>query len=97
MSAYLIVDTLLDHPERYEAYKVKAKILVEQFGGKYLARGGDMLVKESELWEPSRMVIVRFPDMDAATRFYHSPEYQAVLAISKESARRTLIMVEGVQ
>ena len=96
MPTYLIVDTALDDPERYEQYKVEAKAIVERFGGEYLVRGGAMMVKESDLWEPTRMVVVRFPDAECATRFYESAEYQAVLPISKASARRTLMMVEGV-
>ena len=40
-AAYLVVDTLLDNPELYEQYKLKAKPLVEQYGGEYLARGGN--------------------------------------------------------
>ncbi len=96
MAAYLLVDTLLDNPERYEDYKVVARPIVEKYGGEYLARGGEMRVKESDLWSPSRLVLVRFPDAAAANRFYESAEYQAVLPISKESARRTSVIFEGV-
>ena len=96
MATYLIVDTLLDKPELYEEYKLKAKPLVEQFGGEYLARGGQLTLKETDLWSPTRMVLVRFPDAQSASRFYGSPEYQAILPISKQSARRTMIMLEGV-
>ena len=96
MATYLIVDTLLDKPELYEAYKLQAKPLVEQYGGEYLARGGKLTLKETELWSPTRMVLIRFPDAESANRFYDSPEYQAILPISKQSARRTIIMLEGV-
>ncbi len=96
MATYLIVDTLLDKPEQYEEYKLKAKPLVELFGGEYLARGGALSLKETDLWSPTRMVLVRFPDADAANRFYDSPEYQAILPISRESARRTMVMLEGI-
>jgi uncharacterized protein (DUF1330 family) len=96
MPAYLIVDTALEDPERYEDYKLEAKRIVERFGGEYLVRGGAMDVKEKDLWSPSRMVVVRFPDIESARRFYDSSEYQAVLPISKESAQRTMVMVEGV-
>ena len=96
MATYLIVDTLLDKPELYEAYKLKAKPLVEHFGGEYLARGGALSLKETDLWSPTRMVLVRFPDADSANRFYDSPEYQAILPISRESARRTMVMLEGI-
>jgi uncharacterized protein (DUF1330 family) len=96
MATYLIVDTLLDKPEEYEEYKLKAKPLVEQYGGEYLARGGDLILKETDLWSPTRMVLIRFPDTASANRFYESAEYQAILPISKQSARRTMVMLEGL-
>ncbi len=96
MAAYLVVDTLLDNPERYEQYKLRAKPLVEQYGGEYLARGGNMTLKETDLWTPSRPVLIRFPDAETANRFYDSAEYQEVLQISKKSARRTMIVLEGL-
>jgi uncharacterized protein (DUF1330 family) len=96
MATYLIVDTLLDKPELYEEYKLKAKPLVEQYGGEYLARGGQLTLRETDLWSPTRMVLIRFPDADTANRFYDSAEYQAILPISRQSARRTMIMLEGI-
>lgn len=95
MATYLVVDTLLEKPELYEEYKVKAKPLVERFGGEYLSRGGNLTLKETDLWSPTRMVLIRFPDADSANRFYDSPEYQAILPISREAARRTMVMLEG--
>ena len=38
MTAYLIVDTDLTRPERYEDSKRQAKPLAEQYGGEYLVR-----------------------------------------------------------
>ena len=96
MAAYLIVDTLLTDPDLYEQYKVKAKPLAEKYGGEYLARGGQLTVKESDLWTPTRMVIVRFPSAEQANRFYDSSEYQEVLGISQQSAKRTVVVVDGL-
>jgi len=95
MATYLIVDTLLEKPELYEEYKLKARPLAEKYGGQYLARGGQLTLKETDLWSPTRMVLIRFADAVSANLFYESPEYQAILPISKQSARRTVIMVEG--
>lgn len=95
MSAYLIVDTDLTDPDRYEDYKRQAKPLAEQYGGEYLVRGGAMSIKENDLWSPTRMVVVRFPSTEKAQAFYESTEYQKILQISKASARRTVVLVEG--
>jgi uncharacterized protein (DUF1330 family) len=96
MPAYLIVDTLLDNPDLYEQYKLKAKPLVEKFGGEYLARGGRMTLRETDLWSPSRLVLIRFADVETANRFFDSFEYQQILPISKNSARRTAVVLEGL-
>ena len=96
MATYLIVDTLLDKPAMYEEYKLKAKPLVEHYGGEYLARGGQLTLKETDLWSPTRMVLIRFPDAESANRFYNSAEYQAILPISRQAARRTMVMLEGI-
>lgn len=96
MAAYLIVDTLLSDPDLYEQYKLKAKPLAEKYGGEYLARGGALTLKETDLWSPTRMVVVRFPSAEQANKFYDSDEYQDVLGISKQSAKRTVVVLEGL-
>ncbi len=96
MTAYLVVDTDLTHPELYELYKSKAKPLVEKYGGEYLARGGKLSVKEDQLWTPIRMVLVKFPSAQDAETFYQSEEYQEVLKISQQSADRTVFILDGI-
>ena len=95
MSAYLIVDTQIENPEGYEEYKKLAKPIVEKYGGVYRVRGGAMDVLESELWTPTRMVIIEFPDMDSARAFVDSEEYAPVKPIRQNSAHCTLAIVEG--
>lgn len=96
MAAYLVVDTELTNPDLYESYKAKARPLAEKYGGEYLARGGELTLKETDLWTPRRMVLIRFPSAEQANRFYDSPEYQEVLGISKQSARRTVVVLDGI-
>ncbi len=94
--AYIIVDTLITNDEEMEHYKLLAKPLVEIFGGEYLARGGQLVVKENHLWSPTRLVLLRFPSMAQAQTFYDSPEYQKILPISQSCAQRTLVLLEGL-
>lgn len=96
MAAYLVVDTDLTNPEVYEEYKLKARPIAEKYGGEYLARGGKMNLKETQLWSPKRMVLVKFPSFEQAEAFYDSAEYQAVLPISVKSAVRTVVILEGI-
>lgn len=96
MTAFLVVDTLLTDPALYEEYKLLAKPLVEQFGGEYLARGGQLSVKENTLWTPTRVVLIKFPSSEQLNAFYHSEEYQKVLSIGLKSADRTVFGLEGI-
>ena len=95
-SAYIIVDTLITNDEEMEKYKLLAKPLVESFGGEYLARGGQLVVKGEQLWSPTRLVLLRFPSMAQAQTFYDSPEYQKILPLSQSCTQRTLVMFEGL-
>tara|TARA_A100001015_G_scaffold124325_1_gene137766 strand:+ start:144 stop:344 length:201 start_codon:yes stop_codon:yes gene_type:complete len=40
VAAYMVVDTKIEDLDAYEEYKLKAKPIVEFYGGEYLARGG---------------------------------------------------------
>lgn len=96
MPAYLIVDTKISDLDAYETYKAKAKPLAEKHGGIYRTRGGDMDVVETDLWAPTRIVIVEFPDMQSARAFLDSEEYQPVKAIRHANADCTAIIVDGI-
>jgi uncharacterized protein (DUF1330 family) len=95
MSAYLIVDTQIENPEKYEEYKKLAKPIAEKYGGVYRVRGGEMEVLETDLWTPTRMVIIEFPDMDATRAFVNSEEYAPVKPIRRNNAKCTLTSLDG--
>lgn len=95
MSAFIIVDTKLLNSSAYEEYKKLAKPIVEKFGGNYLARGGELDIRETDLWTPTRVVIVEFPDMDSARAFIDSDEYAPVKKIRHANAECTLFIVDG--
>ena len=95
MSAFVIVDTQIENPDEYEKYKKLAKPIAEKYGGNYRARGGDMDIRETDLWTPTRMVIVEFPDMEAARRFVDSAEYAPVKPLRLNNAKCTLVILDG--
>lgn len=96
MAAWLIVDTDVHDPESYERYKAKARPIVEKHGGEYVARGGALDVIEDDLWTPSRLVVIRFPDMASARAFADDPDYQPVRDIRRAAATCTLAVVDGI-
>ncbi len=96
MPAYLIVDTKIENADEYEKYKALAKPLLEKAGGIYHARGGALDVVENELWSPTRLVIVEFPDMATARAFADSEDYAPVKAIRNANAKCTTVIVDGM-
>ena len=95
MSAFLVVDTQITNPEAYEEYKSLAKPIAEKYGGRYRVRGGALDVLETDLWTPTRIVIIEFPDAQSARAFADSEEYAPVKPIRQNNAKCTLFIVEG--
>jgi uncharacterized protein (DUF1330 family) len=95
MAAYFIVDVDVKNPQAYEAYKQAAAASIAQYGGRYLVRGGKHEVLEGT-WRPTRLVVLQFPTLDAAKRWYASEEYNKVKPIRLQHAVGHMVLVEGV-
>ena len=74
MPAYIIVEIEITDPVGYEQYKKQAGAVVEQYGGKYIVRGGTCETLEGD-WNPHRIVVLQFEDMERAKAWLHSAEY----------------------
>ena len=94
--AYLVMDTKLHDPELYEKYKQLAKPIVECFGGEYLVRGGAVHIDQSDLWSPSRIVLIKFENIEVAKSFLSSEEYQPVKALRLSASEATVSIVKGL-
>lgn len=95
MPAYVIANLDVTDPEAFAAYVAAAPATVEAHGGEYLARGG-----ASELWEGDlsvkRVILVRFPSVEAARSWYHSDEYAQLRELRMRAAQGPLIITAGV-
>jgi uncharacterized protein (DUF1330 family) len=94
VTAYVLVDVDIKDPDAYDAYKPLAAAAVEQYGGRYLARGGASEVLEGDR-VPGRLVVLEFPDADTARRWYHSPEYGNAKNARTGAAIGSFILVDG--
>jgi uncharacterized protein (DUF1330 family) len=95
MPAYVVVNVRVHDPGAYEEYRQGAKPCVERFGGRYLARGGAVDVREGS-WSPERLVLLEFPDVDTAREWYESEEYSALRAVRERAAEADFVITEGV-
>lgn len=94
MAVYAIVQVDVENAEEYAKYAEIAGPTVAKFGGEFLARGGAVEVMEGET--RARCVIIRFPDMETAKTFYHSPDYQRALSFALPVSTRDYKFVQGV-
>lgn len=92
--AYWIAHITVTKPDAYHEYKRAASAVVDQFGGRYLARGGTSETLEGTPF--ARHVIVAFPSLDRALACYHSPEYTAAIALREGACVAHFSIVEGV-
>lgn len=94
MTAYLIADIQVTDPASYDQYRPLAAASVARFGGRFVVRGGKIDLLEGAP-EPERIVVIEFPDADAARRWYRSDEYQKALKIRQSASRGRVFLVEG--
>ena len=70
MPAYVIVDVDVKDSADYDTYRPLSGASVEQYGGRFLARGGVVEGVEGD-WKPSRLVIIEFPTIEQARIWYN--------------------------
>ena len=95
MPAYVINDMVVTDPELFERYKQLSPPTVAQYGGRFLARGGQVDTLEGD-WSPRRVVIIEFPSLERARAWCDSPEYAPAKLLRQKASTSRLIVVEGV-
>jgi len=96
MPAYVIVDVTVTDPVVMEEYRKHVPATLAKYGGRFIVRGGAHQTVEGE-WKPNRLVVLEFPSMEQAKRWYDSEEYREPKAMRLRAGRANLVMVEGIQ
>jgi uncharacterized protein (DUF1330 family) len=95
MAAYIIIDSNITDPIRYEEYKTLAAPTVELYGGKYLAQGGTTEILEGS-WAPGHLFILQFDSVEQAKNWLDSTEYHEPRRLRHETAVSNMVVIEGV-
>jgi uncharacterized protein (DUF1330 family) len=94
-SAYIIANVEVTNPAQYEDYKKWSSEAMKVHGAEVCVRGGKVEVLEGD-WQPQRIVVLKFPSVEAAKKFNGSPEYAKARASREGAAVMRMIVVEGV-
>ena len=96
MSVYLIVNSDFKDKQAHKKDLGKVPALVAKHGGEYLVRGGDFEVLEGD-WQPTRLILFRFPDRESVRALFSDPEYLPLKALRHNIAHTQIVMVDGTE
>ncbi len=93
---YIIGEVHLTNPgEAFAEYREKVQATLDPFGGRFLARGGEVSLLEGEA-PAGRPVIIEFESPEQAMQWYNSPAYQAILPLRLRNATTRVTCAAGV-
>jgi uncharacterized protein (DUF1330 family) len=96
MPAYVIADIDISDPEHYEQYKSDVPGTLAASGGRFIVPGGELARLEGD-WQPRRLVVLEFENLDAAKRWYDSPDYGEAKRLRENAATIQMVAVEGLE
>ena len=95
MPAYVLAEIEIRNPDGYKEYTQTVPATITQYGGRFLVRGGTVEVLEGD-WPQKRRVIIEFPSMQQAKKWWDSPEYTKPKAMRRANSKGRLLLLEGV-
>jgi uncharacterized protein (DUF1330 family) len=94
MSAYIIADVTVTDAQKMAHYREWSTRAMREHGAKVLVRGGEFEVLEGP-WLPGRLVVLEFPDRQAARGFYQSETYTHARSLREGAGVMRMVLVEG--
>ena len=96
MPAYVIADVRdAWDADALDEYRRRNTDAVANHGGRFVVRGGEQELLEGD-WPSKRLVVIEFPDMDAARAWWSSEEYEAIKPLRRGGSTTNIMLVDGV-
>ena len=96
MPVYIILEITVVDQGLYEQYVAQVPAVVEQYRGRYLVRGGEVVALSGD-WQPERVVVLEFESSDQAQDYLTSTEYLALAPLREKSISSRAIIVPGYE
>ncbi len=94
MAAYVIANIDVHDQALYDEYRQGTPATIQKYGGRFVVRGGACETLEGD-WQPKRLVVIEFDNVEAAKRWYDSQEYRGLKGLRQRAARGDVILVQG--
>lgn len=96
MSVYIIAQLKFTERARYDRYQSRFMGVFTKFKGRLLVADEQPVVLEGD-WPRDKVVIMEFPDAEAAREFQESPEYGEIAVDRKAGADAVVLTVRGLK
>lgn len=91
--ALMLIEADIHDMDGFRAYTQAIIPIVQRFGGTYVVMRGERQDLEGD-WGSTRVVISRWPSMDAARAFWFSPEYQDAIKLRQGTGTFRVTLLE---
>lgn len=78
---------------KFDTYKKSVSSIVEKFGGKYIVAGKPKALEGQ--WNPESLVMIKFPSLEQARKWYNSQDYKTLKAIRHASGEFNAVIMES--
>lgn len=95
MKHYVIVEIDITDPSWIPDYAQHVTRMIEQHGGRYLARTPNLEKLEGKRERPQMCVLIEWPSKESAVAFYNSADYKPYLERRLAGAKSELMLVAG--
>jgi uncharacterized protein (DUF1330 family) len=93
MRSIIVNELTVTDPVRYKVYQDQVPATLALFDGQYVSRGAPEPIL-GDVPSP-RIVVLEFPSRERALAWFHSSEFQKILAIRNEASTSRVYFLEG--
>ena len=94
MKAYVVGLLYMDNWDWYDEYFPATAKLISDHGGRYLASGVKPDMREGSV-QPSAYVLLEFPDLTSAQKWYENPKYKPLKDLRDSGGKSQIYIIPG--
>jgi uncharacterized protein (DUF1330 family) len=95
MTIYVVAQLSFTDRTVYERYRARFMQVFRNYDGRLLAADEHPVVLEGQ-WDKDKIVLMSFPDENAARRFMDAPDYEEIARDRRAGASTVSLLVTGL-
>lgn len=91
----IVIGEIHDRHAFLDGYAKVVPSLVEQFGGRYILKGGGGIFLENGWCDSPSALVSEWPDRATALRFWNSPEYAEAVSLREGIGNFQVLLIDS--